>query len=254
MLYTRNGMTDSSRPPGPPPPPFMGDDKSAAPAADMNSVFADLNKGASVTSGLKKVDKTQMTHKNPSLRASSVVPDKKPALSAKPAALTRQASKIKKPARKELEGTKWIVENYENDSTITIEGLELNHTVYVYNCKNSTIQLKGKFNALSLDSCTKSGVVVDTLVSSIDLVKTNSFALQVLDKCPTIICDVCDSGQIYLSKNGLDCEILTSKCGSINVNIPDPETDEFKEEGVPEMLKHKVVNGKLETSVVVHAD
>lgn len=220
----------------------------------MNSVFAALNQGSSVTAGLKKVDKSQMTHKNPSLRSSSVVPDKKPAPSAKPPALSRQQSKMKKPSRKELEGTKWIIENYENDSNIVINELELNHTVYVYNCKNCTIQLKGKFNALSLDSCAKTGVVVDTLVSAIDLVKSTSFALQVLDKCPTVICDVCDSGQIYLSKTGLDCEIVTSKCGSINVNIPDPESGEFKEEAVPEMLKHQVVNGKLETSIVVHAD
>lgn len=220
----------------------------------MNSVFADLNKGSSVTAGLKKVDRTQMTHKNPALRAASIVPDtKKPAKSAKPASLSKQPSYKKKPTRKELEGTKWIVENYQDDPKVIIEGVELNHTVYVYNCKNSTIQINGKFNALSLDSCTKTGVVVDTLVSSIDMVKSNSFALQVLGKCPTVICDVCDSGQIYLSSEGLDCEIVTSKCGSININIPNDDGD-FKEEAVPEMLKHKVVNGKLETSIVVHAD
>ena len=39
----------------------------------MNSVFASLNQGESVTKGLKKVDKSEMTHKNPELRASSVV-------------------------------------------------------------------------------------------------------------------------------------------------------------------------------------
>ena len=36
-------------------------------------LFAELNKGGEITSGLKKVDKSQMTHKNPALRASSVV-------------------------------------------------------------------------------------------------------------------------------------------------------------------------------------
>ena len=35
-----------------------------------------MNAGADVTKGLKKVDKDQMTHKNPSLRASGVVPHK----------------------------------------------------------------------------------------------------------------------------------------------------------------------------------
>jgi hypothetical protein len=37
-------------------------------------LFSALNKGGDITKGLKKVDKSQMTHKNPALRASSVVP------------------------------------------------------------------------------------------------------------------------------------------------------------------------------------
>jgi adenylyl cyclase-associated protein len=46
----------------------------------MSSVFNQLNRGSDVTSGLRKVDKSEMTHKNPNLRASSVVKaeEKKP--------------------------------------------------------------------------------------------------------------------------------------------------------------------------------
>ena len=220
----------------------------------MNSVFADLNRGSSVTAGLKKVDKTQMTHKNTALRQSSVVPaGNKPAPSTKPAALTKQFSYKKKASRKELEGSKWIIENFEDNHNIILENVQLNQSVYVYNCKNCTVQIKGKFNALSLDDCEKTGIVVDILVSAIDLVRTKSFALQILDRCPTVICDVCESGQIYLSKTGLDCEVVTSKCGSININLPTQDGD-FREEAVPEMLKHNVVNGKLVSSIVVHAD
>ncbi|KAL0575070.1 hypothetical protein ABG067_009068, partial [Albugo candida] len=36
------------------------------------AVFAEINKGSSVTANLRKVDKSEMTHKNPSLRAGSV--------------------------------------------------------------------------------------------------------------------------------------------------------------------------------------
>ena len=38
------------------------------------AVFAELNRGEEVTKGLRKVDKNEMTHKNPALRAGSVVP------------------------------------------------------------------------------------------------------------------------------------------------------------------------------------
>src|ERR1700712_878316 len=48
--------------PAPPPPPPSA--KGAAPpGGDISSVFEQLNRGESVTSGLKKVDKSQMTHK-----------------------------------------------------------------------------------------------------------------------------------------------------------------------------------------------
>ena len=67
-----------------------------------------------MTSGLKKVDPSQMTHKNPALRESSAVPEKKtpPVVKAKPGALTpgMSQSAAKKPARTELQdGNKWIV-------------------------------------------------------------------------------------------------------------------------------------------------
>ena len=37
-------------------------------------MFAELNRGSEVTKNLRKVDKSEMTHKNPALRASSTVP------------------------------------------------------------------------------------------------------------------------------------------------------------------------------------
>lgn len=220
----------------------------------MNSVFADLNRGSTVTANLRKVDQSEMTHKNPTLRESSVVPEVKSSMPSKAKSNTvKVLSEKKKPARMELEGTKWIIENFENDSAILLDKVELNHTIYVYNCFDCTIQIKGKFNALSLDSCKKTGVVVDSLVSSIDLVKSSSFAVQILNSCPTVICDTCDSGQIYLSRSALDCELITTKCGSINVNF-ELQDSEFQEQALPEMLKHTISDGKLETSLVIHAD
>jgi adenylyl cyclase-associated protein len=44
------------------------------PAGGVEAVFAELNRGEAVTKGLRKVDKSEMTHKNPALRAQGVVP------------------------------------------------------------------------------------------------------------------------------------------------------------------------------------
>lgn len=89
---------------------------SAKPAADAGgdvkgALFSALAKGEGVTSGLKKVDRSQMTHKNPELRASSVV--KASDVKSTPVVAT-SAPKLGAAARKqdpvlELQGKKWVV-------------------------------------------------------------------------------------------------------------------------------------------------
>lgn len=72
-----------------------------------------------MTSGLRKVDASQMTHKNPELRTTSVVPDKKaPPIKAKPGSLSQAP---KKPARTELEdGNKWIIVSDQVGSALIV--------------------------------------------------------------------------------------------------------------------------------------
>jgi adenylyl cyclase-associated protein len=110
-------------PPGPPPPPLRFDDAPAAtpaPAAGLDAVFSELNKGEAVTKGLRKVNPDQMTHKNPSLRAGATVPTrsdsassvssvsrgKSPAPGKKP---KPESMRTKKPPVKKLDGNKWII-------------------------------------------------------------------------------------------------------------------------------------------------
>ena len=75
-----SGAVSAGAPPPPPPPPPAAAPTTPAPTpapangGGVTAVFADLNRGEDVTKGLRKVDKSEMTHKNPSLRASSVVP------------------------------------------------------------------------------------------------------------------------------------------------------------------------------------
>jgi adenylyl cyclase-associated protein len=59
-------------PPPPPPPPVPPPPTAHLSPAGPAAVFAEINKGADVTKGLKKVDPSQMTHKNPSLRGDVV--------------------------------------------------------------------------------------------------------------------------------------------------------------------------------------
>jgi adenylyl cyclase-associated protein len=94
-----------------------------------------------------------MTHKNPELRASSVVKaaDSEPVASAQP--VKSATGSAKKPPKLALEGHKWVVENYDNNRELIVETTELKQVVYIYNCNNSVIQIKGKVNAVIIGMC-----------------------------------------------------------------------------------------------------
>lgn len=251
---------DNGVPQAPPPPPA-----GAAKGGDMNAVFDALNQGSAVTAGLRKVDKSEMTHKNPSLRAGSAVPQrsgsqtslgsnrsKSPMPAKKPDSL-----KSKKSGKKELDGNKWIIENFENTGTEIIEiPAELNHSILVSKCSKCVIQVKGKANAISIDNCTGLSMLIESLVSSIDVIKCPKFALQVDGVLPTIMLDQVDGAQIYLQEASMKSppEVFTSKCSSINiVTPPKSDDDDSKETALPEQLRSYFRNGQLVTEVVEHA-
>lgn len=150
--------SSSGAPPPPPPPPPPGPPvppKAAAPAGGAAAVFAEINKGEAVTAGLRKVDKSEMTHKNPALRAGSTVPassssagspvGKRPIKPSKPSALAG-----KKPSKFVLEGQKWLVEYQENEPALTVEETSISQSVNIFGCKNTTIIIKGKINAVTI--------------------------------------------------------------------------------------------------------
>jgi adenylyl cyclase-associated protein len=103
-------------------------------------------------------------------------------------------------------------------------------------------------------NCTKTSLLVDSVISSVSITSSPSFALQITGSAPTIQLDSTDSGQIYLSKDCLGVEIFSAKCSSINVSIPVEGEEEgvFQEKPVPEMLRTVVHGGNLVTSIVEH--
>lgn len=114
-------------PPGPPPPPIIFDDalpeSSSKNTTAIGAVFSEINKGSEITKGLKKVSSDQMTHKNPSLRASSTAISrtnssisassigrpKSPAPGKKP---KPENMRTRKPSIKKLDGNKWFIVSF----------------------------------------------------------------------------------------------------------------------------------------------
>ncbi|KAJ5832103.1 hypothetical protein N7474_000414 [Penicillium riverlandense] len=240
-------------PPPPPPPP------GAASAPDMAAVFDQLNQGEGITSSLRKVDKSEMTHKNPSLRAGSTAPErsssvrgKSPAPSKKP---KPESMRARKPPRKELEGNKWLVENFDNPGEIVDITAQQNHSILISRCNKTIVKVSNKANAIAIDNCNGLSIIVDSLVSSLDVIKCPKFALQVDGFVPTILMDQVDGATIYLGQQSLTTEVFTSKCAAVNIMLPPKEgtDDDTKECPVPEQIKSYVKDGVLVNEIVEHA-
>ncbi|KAI3632860.1 hypothetical protein MIR68_008935 [Amoeboaphelidium protococcarum] len=228
----------------------------AASTKPSGNLFAELNKGGDITSGLKKVEKSQMTHKNPALRAGSVVKSEESA--AAPSAASNKAgashsAPARGPAKFALEGNKWFVENYDGKKDIVIENAEMRQGAYIFGCNNCTIQIKGKIGAVTVDSCKKTAVVVENVVSSFDVVNCKSLQAQILGRAPTAVIDKTDGLNLFLSKECLDIEIFTAKSSELNVSIPPPkEGQDFIEKPLAEQMKTTIVNGGIKTEIVEH--
>lgn len=210
---------------------------SSAPTAGKAGLFDALSKGSDITTGLKKVEKSQMTHKNPELRASSVVPAEAAAAAPKTAATAKAATEVKKDPVFELQGKKWAVEHQNGAKDLVIAETESRQTVYIYKCVNTTVHIKGKVNSITCDGCKKTAVVFDTCVASFEFVNCNSMQVQVTGKVPTITIDKTDGAQVYLSKESMGVELVTAKSSEMNVLYPEGDNGDFIEIPLPEQFK-----------------
>uniref|UniRef100_A0A182N8M7 Adenylyl cyclase-associated protein n=1 Tax=Anopheles dirus TaxID=7168 RepID=A0A182N8M7_9DIPT len=239
-------------PPGglPPPPPMMplADLSAGGVGDDRSALFAQINQGADITKGLKKVTADMQTHKNPGLR-SGPAPYKAP-VGVTNGTKSVAAPAVAKPPTFTRDGKKWLIEYQKNNAGLLVENAEMNNVVYMFRCEGSTLQIKGKINSVVMDSCKKCSLVFDSLVASAEFVNCQSVQMQVLGKVPTISIDKTDGCQMYLSADSLEVEIVSSKSSEMNVMIPKGASGDYTEQPIPEQFKTVVKGGSLNTTCV----
>jgi len=242
--------------PPPPPPPTVAQlqnlqisskPKPGPAAGDRDGLFKDLQKGEGITAHLKKVDRSQMTHKNPELRAGSVVKDEEIKKSGSPKKAWAPPVAAKPPVIELQNNKKWVVEYQKGNNEIVLDNVNMKQTAYIYKCENSTIQVKGKINSITLDSCKKVGLVYEDVVSTVDIVNCQSVQVQSQGVVPTIAVAKTDGCQVYLCEKSLSAEIVTSKSSEMNVLVP--SANGFDEMAIPEQFKTVFDGKKLVTTL-----
>jgi len=151
-----------------------------------------------------------------------------------------------------LNGKKWMVEHQVKQSALSID-VAKEHTVYVYQCTDSVLVVKGKCNAITLDGCKKTAVIFDSVVAGIELINCSSCKVQVKEIVHTVTVDKCSGTQVILNRESLAAEVVSAKSSELNIIVPgENEGDEFKEFAIPEQFVSKWVDGKWDTQCMAH--
>ncbi|XP_075682720.1 adenylyl cyclase-associated protein 2 isoform X2 [Rhinoderma darwinii] len=248
----KNMTSGPSHPPPPPPPPgpppscdiFNTKPKDDI-SQDRSALYAQLNQGEDITRGLKHVSDDQKTHKNPKLRGQGA-PVRSPTKShVLDSTSSKSASHQSYPPLIELEGKKWRVEYQEGLNNLVISETELKQVAYIFKCKKTTLQIKGKINSIIIDNCTKLGLVFDDVVGIVEVINSKDVQIQVMGKVPTISINKTDGCHVYLSESSIDCEIVSAKSSEMNILVP--HNGDYKEFPVPEQFKTSWDGSKLVT-------
>lgn len=245
----------TSKAPAPPPPPpaslfttESAQPSSSRPKDGMSAVFDELSSGKSVTSGLRKVTDV-MKSKNRADRSGVV------SMTEKENRVSSSAFSKTGPPKLELQmGRKWAVENQIGRENLVIDDCDSKQSVYIFGCKNSVLQIKGKVNNITIDKCTKMGVVFTEVVAACEVVNCNGVKVQCQGSAPTISIDNTAGCQLYLSKDSLEASITTAKSSEVNVLVPGAgPDDDWGEHALPQQFVHVYKDGHFVTTPLTHS-
>ncbi|GLT42779.1 hypothetical protein SLA2020_167630 [Shorea laevis] len=239
--------------PPPPPPASLFSSESSQPSSSkpkdgMAAVFQEISAG-NITSGLRKVT-ADMKTKNQTDRTGVVTASGKETGARSSPSFSKTG-----PPKLELQmGRKWVVENQIGKKDLVINDCDAKQTVYIYGCKDSVLQIQGKVNNITVDKCTKVGVVFKDLVAACEIVNCHSVEVQCQGSAPTISVDNTSGCQLYLSKESLGASITTAKASEINILVPGTEPDgDWIEHALPQQFVNVFKDGRFETTPVSHS-
>lgn len=131
----------------------------------------------------------------------------------------------------------------------------MHQSILISRCNNTTVFVRGKANQVTVENSTRLSLIVESLVSTVDVVKAANFALQVTGVIPTVLLDQVDGGQIYFSKDSTQTRVFTSKSAGVNLNFISGEDEDYKEHPLPSQIEsyYDEAKGELVNLIVDHA-
>jgi len=159
------------------------------------------------------------------------------------------AAKAPKPPVFAESGNRWLVENQKGKQDLVING-EIAHAIRVYNCEDCVLTVKGKVNAISLNSSKKVALIFDNVISAVEIANSQRVQVQVNGSVPSIMVDKTTGCTLYLqSPESRKAEIVSSVSTEIKVVVPGKTADSDPiEQPIPQQfLTTMGADGKLAT-------
>jgi len=186
------------------------------------NVFGELKKkaagGDSAAVGMKKVTKDMKTKYRKKEEGRGKVVMKKKAAPAK---------KPKKPPAMTNQGGRWLIENYF-EGVLEVDKVSLKQNAFICNCTTSAVIVKGKVKSVTIDSCSKLQVQVDSVISTVEIINCKSVTLFVKGSVPSITIDKSASPKVVLLREAVQSgvpKLITSMISGGNVEIPGKTED-----------------------------
>jgi len=236
-----------------PPPPDAGTKRASVVSGSgggMNQIMGAIS-GFS-TGGLKKVTDDQKC-KNMKDAPVKVATKPKPRASVASQAAGRFAKGPKGDPTKVLQDSQntWFVQNFDGDHNVTLEEADKQHVVRITDCRNCTVKIAARVKAVAIDNCERITIQTNDVISAIECMNSDRVKVQTTGKVNLFCIDKCDGCNIWLNKESIGAEIVTSKSSEMNVTIPDDKGDEYDtiEIPIPEQFKNTINGRKIKTEV-----
>ena len=202
----------------------------------------------------KEEPKKEEPKKEAPAPAPAAKPAGKAALLAGKLALPKAAPKT--PSVKRIGDSAQVQAEYFTEGSASFENakLKIEDIVNIFQCKNTEITIPSKVKAISILNCEKCIISPNDVIGTLELNGVKRTKIYIEGTVKTITCDKCDGLEIYLNKESLGVQLISSLSTGINLEYPDPnEEGNYIEHAVPEQIKVQFnAERKLDHAVYVH--
>jgi len=111
----------------------------------------------------------------------------------------------------------------------------MSEIVYIQNCHNCGVQVKGKVKAIMLSNCKRITIMFDEVVSTVEAVRCENLTIQCTIHAPSVSLDNCQYVKLYLATN-VETDIVSTKVTELNVSYIEKDDEYAKETPITEQF------------------